>query len=77
MSWLGEVRADWQKFMMKFKTEEGWTCLKGDPTLSLEPVSLCILTRKFHREVVRALLEIYALEGGEGDKQGASVLEAI
>ncbi|XP_024018362.1 uncharacterized protein LOC112090683 [Morus notabilis] len=72
ISWLrtlGEVRANWREFTLKFRASEGWICLKGDPTLRWEPVSFRALTRKCQGEVSGALLEICVLEGEEGGGQ--------
>ncbi|XP_024028604.1 uncharacterized protein LOC112093764 [Morus notabilis] len=74
---LGEVRADWQKFTLKFKSEAGWVCLAGDPTLKLEPVSLKTLTRTCHGDMAGALLEIHAIEGADVQGSRAKEPEAL
>ncbi|XP_024027186.1 uncharacterized protein K02A2.6-like [Morus notabilis] len=55
---LGEVRANWSEFTMKFKKGRDWVHWKGDPALCVTPVSFRSLTRSFHSTGVGLLLEL-------------------
>ena len=74
ISWLrtlGEVRADWDKFTMRFQHGSKWICWTGDPSLCYSPVSLRSLSRLWHHSGVRMLLELRTTPEGavEGDIQ--------
>ncbi|XP_024024262.1 uncharacterized protein LOC112092399 [Morus notabilis] len=55
---LGEVRANWSEFTMKFKQGSDWIHWKGDPALCVTPVSFRSLTRSFQSTGEGLLLEL-------------------
>lgn len=63
ISWLrtlGEVRADWAKFTMRFQKGAEWICWTRDPSLSYSLVSLRSLSRIWNHTRIGVLLEFRA-----------------
>ncbi|KAL5582270.1 hypothetical protein UlMin_014712 [Ulmus minor] len=59
---LGEVRADWSRFTMRFRQAGIWVTLSGDPTLCHSPVSLTSLNRSIHVEGYGILIEFFSVQ---------------
>ncbi|KAL5576851.1 hypothetical protein UlMin_018550 [Ulmus minor] len=59
---LGEVRADWSRFTMRFRQAGTWVTLSGDLTLCHSPVSLTSLNRSIHVEGYGILIEFFSVQ---------------
>ncbi|KAL5559612.1 hypothetical protein UlMin_035823 [Ulmus minor] len=59
---LGEVRADWSRFTMRFRQAGTWVTLSGDPTLYHSLVSLTSLNRSIHVEGYGILIEFFSVQ---------------
>ncbi|KAL5575524.1 hypothetical protein UlMin_017223 [Ulmus minor] len=59
---LGEVRADWSRFTMRFRQAWTWVTLSGDPTLCHSPVSLTSLNHSIHVEGYGILIEFFSVQ---------------
>ncbi|XP_024022962.1 uncharacterized protein LOC112092044 [Morus notabilis] len=64
---LGEVRADWGKFTVKFQREGKWISWTEDPSLSCSPVSLRAMARLWSPGEMGVLLELCSVDAGTPD----------
>lgn len=70
---LGDVRADWSRFIMKFKAGNMWVSWMGDPSLCYTQVSLRLMARSLGPHQVGILLEVCEVVGNDNE----GVAEAI
>ncbi|XP_024027268.1 uncharacterized protein LOC112093319 [Morus notabilis] len=64
VSWLntlGKVRADWSKFVMKFRAGPTWVVWRGDPSLCYAPTKMHSFVRTWPSAGVGVLVEVCEL----------------
>lgn len=64
---LGEVQADWTRFMLKFREGSQWVCLQGDPALCYTKVEVHSIVRSLLCEQSGVLLETGLVSNEERD----------